>query len=408
MQAEERRDNFVKRVLYLALIFVLLLVGGCYWIYPTEERWEYYTQLNTVTAYEEFLQKYPDSIFAEEARRRIAQAKIEAPHYEKAKKLDTIKAYEEFLKKYPDSIFANKARTRIEQLKDELAYKKAKKQNTPDSYFSYLTTYPKGRFAELAEKAILTTLPTYVRKEVEKLLSRDPVQRAYGAYNLGKMGKRAVYAIPFLIKILDDATWLERKERGRGFFRDLFSGYVSTTPAEEAAEALVKIGKPAVEPLITALKDENRYVQTMAAEALGKIGDQRAVEPLITALKDVLKDEDDSERYLVSQSVVAFAAAEALSQIGKPAVEPLISALKDENSDVRYYAAYAFSKMKDPWVVGPRAVEPLISLLKDRNRGTRWNALKALRRVTGKNFGEDPTKWQKWWEENKEITRNGR
>jgi len=53
-----------------------------------------------------------------------------------------------------------------------------------------------------------------------------------------------------------------------------------------AALALGKIGKPAVEPLIAALKDKDSRVRYSAAWALGKIGDKRAVEPLIAALKD--------------------------------------------------------------------------------------------------------------------------
>ncbi|MFC1742790.1 sodium-dependent transporter [Candidatus Riflebacteria bacterium] len=53
-----------------------------------------------------------------------------------------------------------------------------------------------------------------------------------------------------------------------------------------AKEALVKIGKPAVQPLITALMDKNRMVKRLAAEALGKIKDARAVDSLIKVLKD--------------------------------------------------------------------------------------------------------------------------
>jgi HEAT repeat protein len=54
-------------------------------------------------------------------------------------------------------------------------------------------------------------------------------------------------------------------------------------------EALVKIGAPAMEPLIAALKDKDSKdsdVCQAAAEALGEIKDPRAVEPLIAALKD--------------------------------------------------------------------------------------------------------------------------
>jgi hypothetical protein len=31
----------------------------------------------------------------------------------------------------------------------------------------------------------------------------------------------------------------------------------------------------------------------------------------------------------------------------------------------------------------------------------RARAARALRKITGKDFGKDPEKWQKWWEENK-------
>ncbi|MDP3012079.1 MAG: HEAT repeat domain-containing protein, partial [Candidatus Hydromicrobium sp.] len=87
----------------------------------------------------------------------------------------------------------------------------------------------------------------------------------------------------------------------------------------EAAEALSKIGLPAVEPLIAALKDNDWDVRKVAAEALGEIGDSLAVESLIAALKD--KDRD-----------VHYNAAVALGKIRDiRAVEPLIAALKDKN-----------------------------------------------------------------------------
>ncbi|HHT9109043.1 MAG TPA: HEAT repeat domain-containing protein, partial [Candidatus Wunengus sp. YC64] len=58
-----------------------------------------------------------------------------------------------------------------------------------------------------------------------------------------------------------------------------------------AAEALGKINDAhAVEPLIAALKDKDPVVRKGAADALGEIKDARAVEPLITALKNIDPD----------------------------------------------------------------------------------------------------------------------
>ena len=147
----------------------------------------------------------------------------------------------------------------------------------------------------------------------------------------------------------------------------------------------VKIGAPAVEPLIAALKDGNSDVRKAAAEALGKIGwkpdkseagahyliaqgkwdecvkiGAPAVEPLIAALKG--RDSD------------VRPAAGALAKIGAPAVEPLIAALKDPNSDVRKAAAGALGVIGDA-----RAVRPLIAALE--GSGMRQAAVNALVRL---------------------------
>ena len=50
------------------------------------------------------------------------------------------------------------------------------------------------------------------------------------------------------------------------------------------------IGKPAVEPLLAALRDKDEDVRKNAALALGYIKDPRAVEPLLAALKDKDKE----------------------------------------------------------------------------------------------------------------------
>jgi len=135
-----------------------------------------------------------------------------------------------------------------------------------------------------------------------------------------------------------------------------------------AVVALGKIGKPAVEPLIQALKDKESSVRSGAAAALGGTGDARAVEPLIQALKD--KD-----------LTVHDAAYPALVRIGKPAVEPLIQALKDKGGGVRWEAAEALGEIGDA-----RAVEPLIQALKDEMWDFQLRAIakEALEKLKGK------------------------
>lgn len=65
-----------------------------------------------------------------------------------------------------------------------------------------------------------------------------------------------------------------------------------------AAKALGKMR--AVEPLIVALKDNNRRLRMYAADELGRLGDARAVEPLIVYLKDSNEYEGKSAGWALS------------------------------------------------------------------------------------------------------------
>jgi len=128
-----------------------------------------------------------------------------------------------------------------------------------------------------------------------------------------------------------------------------------------AANALAKIGKPSVEPLIVTLSDKNLIARRNAAMALGEIKDVNAVGPLFATLKD-------------EDLIVRRNAAIALGQIKDiRAVEPLIAALKDKSSIVRRDAAIALGEMKNV-----RAVEPLMAALKDEDAIVRMNAASAL------------------------------
>jgi HEAT repeat protein len=96
---------------------------------------------------------------------------------------------------------------------------------------------------------------------------------------------------------------------------------------------LEKFGKPASDYLIEALKDEDRWVRYLAADALANIGASHSVSNLITLLKD--PDQD-----------VRFAAASALGKLGdKNALADLEATVKHDNGYVRIAAEEAISRI---------------------------------------------------------------
>jgi HEAT repeat protein len=128
----------------------------------------------------------------------------------------------------------------------------------------------------------------------------------------------------------------------------------------KAAEALSKIGNPAVESLIATLQYPDEDVRWKAAIALGGIGNTDAIEPLIHLLSD-------DDRFVRSR------AAHALSMIGEPAVFPLINALRKGETGVRWGAAHALGIIKNPL-----AVDSLIPALADTEVMVRAEAAAAL------------------------------
>lgn len=193
----------------------------------------------------------------------------------------------------------------------------------------------------------------------------------------------------------------KKEEKGIKSFKTHLEGVIKALGNQHsddfAIEALVKIGEPAVEPLIKALDDSEMMVRHNAAKALGKIGDERAIKPLIDKF--------------CTESQIMFEAEDALAKIGEPTVEPLIKALDDNDFWMRAAAVGALGKIGDERAVEPlmkalnewydkyekyengchlvakalgaigdeRAVEPLIEILDEcSDEGVRWHAATAL------------------------------
>lgn len=206
-------------------------------------------------------------------------------------------------------------------------------------------------------KTIPSGIISEVRVQIEKLYSDEPADRVLAAMRLGEMGEKANPAVPFLIDILSDTKSV--------IIQTETKIVASTSPDREALTALVNIGKPAVQPLIAAVKDKDITVRKNAIEALGEIKDVRAVDTLIISLKD--EDHDIRKN-----------AAEALGKIRDVrAINALVTLLKDRKSSVQQSADTAIKntlqQLKDN-----RAIEPLITLLNHDEPAIRLFAVEAL------------------------------
>lgn len=134
-------------------------------------------------------------------------------------------------------------------------------------------------------------------------------------------------------------------------------------------DALIRIGPPAVDGLVDALRDSNAAVRRAAAKALGKIKHEDGVRGLRVSLLDV---DADVRRF----------SAQALGRIGdESVVDVLGEALRDDDVRVRKAAAGAL------WDIGDASLVVLKNALDDPNPQT---AIIAAYTLTKMGYTEPP------------------
>lgn len=293
--------------------------------------------------------------------------------------------------------------------------------------------------AEVRATLAKASMPRQLKDLIIRLHDSDPVERAWAAYQLAKLGRGATPAIPYLVNLLEDETpVLLTRYVGGGFHSS-----TATTPADEAVRTLGQIGDPATTTLLLTLNHAQPEVRARAAKALGLIGDMQAVEFLLNALRDsnrkvranaaialgsyrhpraaqMIMDAWDAQSdpavhadmvyalaqinditatsFLIDKSEAAdanlrAAIAFALGELGDArAVPALLARLSDKDEIVRTNAAYALNKFYSPPVI-----DALIERLTDPVEQVRIAAEESLVILTGMQLGHAQANWQQWW-----------
>jgi hypothetical protein len=126
---------------------------------------------------------------------------------------------------------------------------------------------------------------------------------------------------------------------------------------QQARIALVRIGEPAVGPLIEALENRTGYTHWEAAKALSQIGSPQAAQALVEALQD----DEFSVRWL---------AAEGLIAISEDSLKPLLTALVNnpQSALLREGAHHVLHDLVHRLSLKPplrKQVEPVLAALND-------------------------------------------
>jgi HEAT repeat protein len=159
-----------------------------------------------------------------------------------------------------------------------------------------------------------------------------------------------------------------------------------------AASALRKIGPDAhdaLSALIEASKDSDPVVREYAFEALSSIGTSDEVIPVLIA---ALWDEGLSHPLVIGDIV-----SDLLGE-NKDAVPALMTALQTGNDKVKLRAIKALGKIGQD---AQDAIPLLLPYLKYPDSDFRFYADYSLSEITGQDFGQDFSKWEEWWNQQK-------
>ena len=131
----------------LLIIFLTVIIAGCT---SMLSRYDNVKEIDTIEAYEEFIQKYPDSEFTIEASKRIEELE-----FDKAKSKNTIETYNKFIEKYPDSKFVLEAKDNVIAMKD---FENIKTKNTIEAFNKFIKEHPNCSLVDKAKEEIKTII----------------------------------------------------------------------------------------------------------------------------------------------------------------------------------------------------------------------------------------------------------
>jgi HEAT repeat protein len=124
-------------------------------------------------------------------------------------------------------------------------------------------------WAQGAGSAASVPMDPAVRREIDRLSAADKIDKGRGFRALQAMGPKAAPAVPYLVGLLGDDSGV-----GLPNPPSHWEAIGWSRTGDAAAVTLIKIGEPAVAPLIKALGDGNPRVRGRALRALKGITGQ--------------------------------------------------------------------------------------------------------------------------------------
>lgn len=384
-----------RSVFFLAWIgFIGLFFIGCA---SVETRYRITQRVDTIPAYEEFIRTYPESHYANDAKRRLLKLK-ENKAFEEAETRNTKIAYEDFAINYPSSEFAATARERVIE-SDEAAFKRTIRIGNSQAYQGFIESYPESKYLSLAS-ARIEFLNAAANNEYSNFVVIYPGNPfvVEAKASLPILWLKEMKEAGVVVNVLEHVKW-----------RGLFGG--GRESEEEVRQKVFKkikedIEKESVQAILldrpgdAVSKDINTVIIVNYSEKKG----QREGQPYRSGRPG------NQGGYYHDAAVNSMDGILSDLFLGSPVSVSSSITIMDANTGFEYYSEVphldkrvARDKMiKALETFKEESILSLIIALNDKNENVRNNSAIVLEKITGEDLEEDPIKWDSWWEENED------
>lgn len=169
------------KMAYALCLISALGLGACG---SAQSDWQQSNASNTVSAYQEFLQKHPNTPQSVEARNRI-HTLLDEEAWTRAQQVNTLQAYQNYLQEQPSGAHIAAAKDNIASSERTTAWLAASATDTTESLEAFLQKYPdsaeaakaRARLAQLT--GFRVQLATF-HSEQQAQRTRDKLQGKYG------------------------------------------------------------------------------------------------------------------------------------------------------------------------------------------------------------------------------------
>ena len=192
----------LKKAIRYSLVFgwigvVATFIAGCA---SMEGSYRDARRLDTISAYEEFINKYPDSPYTSVVRESLNTLKEEKA-FKEAEQKNSIAAYREFAQKYNDSKYTEEAKRRIAE-SDEEAFRRAYYIGTIQAFKGFIESYPDSKcsnevkdriqWLEKLKIGVVTNTSNFPGEETERAGMENKINHKLKAI-LEKFGGQVVF-----------------------------------------------------------------------------------------------------------------------------------------------------------------------------------------------------------------------